>query len=310
MLFRSAAAETSKSINEKREQFRPVATRGAVLYFTIVEMSLVLCMYQTSLEQFLGLFLRSMDEAEKAALASKRVANIIDTMTYITYRYVNGGLYERHKQLFVLLLTIKILVTAGLLTSADTVLFLRGGAALDVASVRKKPFNWLPNEAWLNVMQLSMSNKFFAQLPNEMTSNEGMWRRWFDDNVPESMAIPDYEQRFADAGEIGPFLKMLLVRSLRMDRTTLAVQQFISGTKQTGPRYTEPVTDTLEMIYDAMDHITPVVYLLSAGADPTDAIETLARKRKVAPPVSVSLGQGQEPVAIKAMSNAAINGGS
>ena len=47
------------------------------------------------------------------------------------------GLYERHKQLFVLLLTIKILVTAGLLTSADTVLFLRGGAALA-----------LPSEGW------------------------------------------------------------------------------------------------------------------------------------------------------------------
>jgi dynein heavy chain len=305
-----AAAETSKSINEKREQFRPVATRGAVLYFTIVEMSLVSCMYQTSLEQFLVVFMKSMDLAEKAALASKRVVNIIDTMSYITYRYINGGLYERHKQLFVLLMTMKVLVTAGLLSSGDMTLFLRGGAALDVASVRKKPFNWLPNEAWLNVMQLSMSNKFFTQLPNEMTSNEGMWRRWFEDNVPEAMAIPDYEQRFADSPEIGPFLKMLLVRSLRMDRTTLAVKQFIEGTAEIGPRFTEPVTDTIEMIYDAMDHITPVIYLLSPGADPTESIEQLARKRKVAPPVSVSLGQGQEPVAMKAMNAAAINGGS
>merc|ERR1711871_1470248 len=306
----ASAEETKKSINEKREQFRPVATRGAVIYFTIVELSLVNCMYQTSLEQFLHLFIRSMDEAEKAQLATKRVDNIIDCMTYISYRYINRGLYEKDKLLFVLLLTLKVLVTAQMLNLADQTLFLRGGAALDIASVRKKPFTWLPNEAWLNVMQLSMSNKFFAQLPNEMTSNEGMWRRWFEDNIPEQMAIPDYEQRFADSPDIGAFLKMLLVRSLRMDRTTLAVKQFIDGTPQIGPRFTEPVTDTIEMIYDAMDHITPVIYLLSPGADPTDAIETLARKRKVAPPVSVSLGQGQEPVAIKAMNAAAINGGS
>merc|ERR1711959_659299 len=54
----------------------------------------------------------------------------------------------------------------------------------------------------------------------------------------------------------------------------------------------------------------PVIYLLSTGADPTESIETLARKRKLPIPASVSLGQGQEPVAMKAMNAAAINGGS
>merc|ERR1712167_488283 len=72
-----AADETKISINEKREQFRPVATRGSCLYFAIVEMSAVNPMYQTSL----GLFLSSMGRAERASLASKRVENIIDTMT-------------------------------------------------------------------------------------------------------------------------------------------------------------------------------------------------------------------------------------
>lgn len=89
-----AADETKKNIAEKREQFRPAATRGSVLYFSIVEISLVNVMYQTSLQQFLELFMRSMDESEKASLSSKRVANIIQTMTYITYRYINRGLYE------------------------------------------------------------------------------------------------------------------------------------------------------------------------------------------------------------------------
>ena len=41
--------EKTKEIGEKRENFRPVAARGAVLYFCIVEMALVNWMYNTSL---------------------------------------------------------------------------------------------------------------------------------------------------------------------------------------------------------------------------------------------------------------------
>lgn len=41
--------EKKIEINEKRELFRPVAARGSVLYFCIVEMTLVNWMYNTSL---------------------------------------------------------------------------------------------------------------------------------------------------------------------------------------------------------------------------------------------------------------------
>jgi dynein heavy chain len=60
-----------------------------------------------------------------------------------------------------------------------------GGAALDIANVRRKPFSWVSNEAWLNVVELSNSQKFFANLPNDMSANESMWRRWYEDNEPE-----------------------------------------------------------------------------------------------------------------------------
>ena len=101
-----------KSINEKREQYRPAATRGSLLYFSIVDMSLVNHMYQTSLDQFQTLFDKSMDVAEKAALASKRVSNITDAMTYTVYRYISRGLYERDKVSFKLIYAITTLCTA------------------------------------------------------------------------------------------------------------------------------------------------------------------------------------------------------
>ena len=302
----AAADETKRSISEKREQFRPVATRGSVLYFAIVEMSLVNCMYQTSLAQFIELFGKSMETAEKASLAVKRVANIIDSMTYIVYRYVNKGLYERDKLLFVFIIAVKMLITSGLLDQSEVGLFLRGGAALDIANVRKKP-TWCSAEAWLNVIALSDAVPFFKTLPESIMRNEPAWRRWYEDNEPDRQPIPDLESALAENKDSGPWRRLILIRCLRMDRTLLCVRQFVRDVEGLGERYVEPVTDTIEMVYDDMIPSVPVIFLLSTGADPTDSIEQLCKKKKLSV-TCVSLGEGQEPVAIKAMNAAAVNG--
>jgi len=40
----------TKEINEKREQYRSVAIRGSALYFTMIDVSLINHMYNSSLE--------------------------------------------------------------------------------------------------------------------------------------------------------------------------------------------------------------------------------------------------------------------
>merc|ERR1711871_305747 len=260
-----------------------------------------------SLAQFLEIFMESMNQAERAGLASKRVQNIIETMTYMVYRYINRGLYECDKLTFVLLATMKILTTANILSTVDVQLFLKGGAALDINGVRKCPLTWMPPDVWLNIIKLSSDLPYFRTLPDTIIRNEAMWKRWYEENEPESTPVPDLEAELASDSRMGHWRRLLLIRSLRVDRTSLAVKTFIRNTEQMGEKYIEPVVDTVEAVADDMTATCPVIYLLSVGADPTDAIESLARKRKQTVAV-VSMGEGQEPFAIQALKNAAENG--
>eukprot|EP01042_Synura_sphagnicola_P000006 gene6-7_t len=313
-----ATAEMRRNINEKREQFRPVATRGSVIYFAIVEMSHVNCMYQVSLDQFQRLFDKSMDVSEKALATVRRVNNIIEAMTYLCYKYINRGLYEKDKTSFKLILTFKILLTAGKLDSRSVSLFLRGGSALDLNQVQAKPFSWLSNEAWLNLLQLTASNIQFKNLVEEIERYEGLWAQWYNDNDPEKLPIPCVEPRLQNEEDvIGNFLRLLLVRCLREDRTILAVNDFLRKTETIdvggtrvpvlGQKFIEPVTDSVDSVFREMETTIPVIYLLSAGADPTDSVETLARRKRRAIEC-VSMGEGQDVVALRAINAATSNG--
>ncbi|RLN86351.1 hypothetical protein BBJ28_00004571 [Nothophytophthora sp. Chile5] len=319
-----AAEEVKRGIDEKREHYRPVATRGSVLYFGVVDFAAVNSMYQTSLDQFLELFVRAIDEAERSALASKRVTHILETLTYIVFRYVSRGLYDRHRLSFVLMLALKILVASDCVTPADVTLFLKAGASRKLSSDQPKPFAWMSTGAWLNAVQLASDKPHFRNLLADLERNEGTWRKWFDDNEPERLAVPDYEALLFDPRALTAnlhFHRLLLVRALREDRTIPAVLSFLRSLEviegavgsslprlpALGPRYAEPITDTVESVYLEMRADTPVLYLLSPGADPTESIEHLARRKRQSV-ATISMGEGQEVVAARAVSAAMLNG--
>lgn len=185
-------------IGEKREQFRPVAARGSVLYFCVVEMIQINWMYNTSLEQFLGLFYYSISNSQKAQLVKDRVANIIQAMTRKVYRYINRGLFERDKVTFKLMMCFKILIKAGILTSADVGVFLKAGSGIDD---RNKKYNWMEQKVWLNILALSKHkfghdhSFFYKELPERIGRTEKEWKKFLDENEPENTPIPDFEEK-------------------------------------------------------------------------------------------------------------------
>uniref|UniRef100_A0A8C9WHP3 Dynein axonemal heavy chain 8 n=1 Tax=Scleropages formosus TaxID=113540 RepID=A0A8C9WHP3_SCLFO len=281
----SVAVQTEVKINTAQEEYRPVASRGSILYFLITEMSMVNVMYQTSLVQFLKLFDLSMARSEKSPLTQKRIANIIDYLTFEVFKYTVRGLYENHKIVFTLLLALKIDLQKGNIKHNEFQILIKGGAALDLKTSPAKPFRWILDITWLNLVELSKLSEF-SEIMNKVSSNEKGWKNWFDMDAPEEGVIPDGYNSKLDV-----FHKLLLVRSWCPDRTLSQARKYIGNSM--GARFAEPVILKMESTWEESDIRTPLICFLSMGSDPTSQIDSLARKLHLECR-AISMGQGQE----------------
>eukprot|EP00043_Microstomoeca_roanoka_P013217 m.129292 g.129292 ORF g.129292 m.129292 type:complete len:4796 (-) comp15694_c0_seq1:72-14459(-) len=281
----AVAADTELKINTAREEYRPVATRGSILYFLIVEMSMVNVMYQTSLDQFLGIFNYSLANSESSPVPMKRIKKIIEFMTYVVFKYTCRGLYEKDKFLFTILLALKIDLQRGNVKQNEFMTFIKGGAALDLNSVQPKPKSWILDSTWLNLVQLS-ELPMFADILNQVARNDKAWKAWFDEDNPEEVPLPDGYESNLDV-----FRRLLLVRSWCPDRTLAQARKYVASSL--GQQYADAVLLDLDLMYKESDTRTPMVGLLSMGADPTGSIQHLAKQKRVECR-EVSMGQGQE----------------
>ncbi|CAL4125091.1 unnamed protein product, partial [Meganyctiphanes norvegica] len=289
------ASETERKINGAREEYRPVATRGSILYFLITEMATVSCMYQTSLRQFLVLFDMSMTRADRSPFSKIRINNIIKFLTHQVWRNACRGFYERHKLLFTLLLAMKIDLNEGLITHDEFMKFIKGGASLDLKAVQPKPFRWILDITWLNLVELNKLPQF-ALILDQIVENEKEWKLWFEKEKPEEEELPCGYSRSLDA-----FRQLLFIRSWCPDRTLSQAVRYIRS--NLGEDYADGIVLDLESTWDESDCRTPLICFLSVGSDPTVQIEALAKAKEMEYRC-ISMGQGQESHARKLMQEA------
>ncbi|RLV99506.1 hypothetical protein DV515_00009657 [Chloebia gouldiae] len=277
----AVAEQTEKDINITRMQYVPVAVRSQILYFCVSDLSNVDPMYQYSLEWFLNIFLLGIRNSEKADELTERVVNINNYITFSLYCNVCRSLFEKHKLMFAFLVSARILMNEGRIDMDEWRYLLSGGA---IKEMKDNPAPaWLNERAWGDILALS-SLKNFSGFDNDFAASLEGFRTIFDSLSPH--------RQWED--ELDAFQKLLVLRCLRGDKVTNAMQDFV--VLNLDQRFIEPQTTDLSVVFKESTATTPLVFVLSPGTDPAADLYKFAEEMKFTQKLSaISLGQGQGP---------------
>merc|ERR1719160_2356163 len=103
------AQETEVMINTSREEYRPVAAEGSMIFFLIIQLCIVEHMYQYSLGSFVTFLYKAIEKTPASDDMKIRTTSLISEIRMVIFKWVNRGLFERHKIIFCGILTFRLL---------------------------------------------------------------------------------------------------------------------------------------------------------------------------------------------------------
>uniref|UniRef100_A0A3Q3ICB6 AAA+ ATPase domain-containing protein n=1 Tax=Monopterus albus TaxID=43700 RepID=A0A3Q3ICB6_MONAL len=270
------AVDTELMINSARERYRPVATRGSVLYFVIAGLSEIDPMYQFSLKYFKQLFNFTIETSEKSSVLEQRLQILVDQILLNSYINVSRGLFEQHKLIYSFMLCVEIMKQRGEISDEEWQHFLRGAASLEKVRWERPDVPWLSDFYWQTCCELEDTLPCFKDISKEITRT----------HIHIKLELPP----LGESKEV-----------------VFAATEFVIVSL--GKQFVENPPVDLANLYNDMSPSTPLVFILSTGSDPMGAFHRFAKERGCLDRVeSISLGQGQGPIAEKMIHTALQNG--
>uniref|UniRef100_A0A8C2TNX8 Dynein axonemal heavy chain 12 n=1 Tax=Coturnix japonica TaxID=93934 RepID=A0A8C2TNX8_COTJA len=285
------AEKTELKIAQSREGYRPIAKHSSVLFFSIADLANIDPMYQYSLSWFVNLFINSILDSNKSKVLEKRLRYLSDHFTYNLYCNVCRSLFEKDKLLFSFLLCCNLLMAKNEIERQEFMFLLTAGVGLKNEFKNPDP-SWLTDKSWDELCRAS-EIPALKELSN-ITENTGEWKKIYDSKEPENVPLPEPLN-----SALNELQKMIILRCLRPDKIGPAIATFV--TEKLGKKFVEPPPFDLTKSYSDSNSTIPLIFVLSPGADPMSSLLKFANDKEMVGSKfqSISLGQGQGPIAAK-----------
>jgi len=161
--------------------------------------------------------------------------------------------------------------------------------------------SWMPETVWFSVQKIIEIEMFEQFAVNIETGAAKRFEVWYNELTPETEKLPlDWKKL-----EQMPFEKLLVIRALRPDRVTTALDNYIRKALPYGSEFvdcdsTSNSKQILASAYKDSTTTTPIYFILSPGVNPVEDVEYLARQmgfdtKKMLH--TIALGQGQDKFA-------------
>jgi dynein heavy chain len=282
--------ETKREVEEAREKYQPVAVRGSILYFVIADLAMIDPMYQYSLSYFTRLFSLIIETSKKSDIFEERLSILLTSITKIIYSNICRGLFNAHKLIFSFLIAVQILRNRGEISDMEWSLVLKGISI--IPKEYKKLINpdtkLISDKSWDVVTVLQNTSEIFKKpmLGELISKNHTHWFEWISAKEPQDLPLPEpYEN-------IPEFQKLLVIKAFREEKIIYSVIHFVAKTM--GKEFVQAPPTNMEEVYQDTTARSPIIFILSQGADPMGMMQRLAEEKEFTEKMDVvSLGKGQ-----------------
>ncbi|ERL87542.1 hypothetical protein D910_04933 [Dendroctonus ponderosae] len=284
---------TEEKISIAREKYRSVATRGSVLYFVVAELAEIDPMYQYSLKYFSQVFDNVILTSTKDPVLEKRLNTLRVEITLAVYTIISRGLFERHKLVFSFMLCIAIMQQEGRISEVQWSFLLRGPVG-SKSGTKKPDVATVTDGMWQAANYLASSYEQFRGLPEEitraMTVTVGSYHLVIKVVSTALASKVDWDHTLTD------FEKLMLIKTMQEEKLVFAITEFVK--LNLGQAFIESPQVSLNLLYQDTSNAVPLIFVLSTGSDPFGAFQRFAAEMGFTEKLkSISLGQGQGPVA-------------
>ena len=290
-----ASVELEENIEKARNLYKAVSIRGSVLYFVIKDLSSIDPMYQYSLQYITKLFNTAIHSAQNSEDLEQRINNLIENLTRHIFTNVCRGLFEEHKLIFSFLISVSIRKQAKLLDDSLWNIFLRGVPQITSdkkqhSGANKPPDPSISQKFWETALWLQSNNPKFANFCRDLPGKLKPLQDFIDSL--ETSSVLNFPEPWKT--ELDEFEQLLIVYLYRPEKLMFSMSNFIK--QSLGSFYLESPEVGMSKLFNDSDCRTPIIFVLSQGADPTDSIIAFAKERELEDNLHIiSLGQGQGP---------------